>query len=253
MGSKGYKGNKIKNCLMAKRLTDTGKWKKDWFKKLPLEYKLLWLYILDDCDHAGIWDVDIEVAELRLGTKFSLEKARGYFNINMVVLENGTKWFVPDFIQFQYGHFNESNKMFKSIMPIINKYNLKGVLRGIEGGSEGVQVTVTVKEEVTNKQEVTNNEGVAVKKAIGSELVKSCAREAWDDKAWREAICMAKTLTDAELKQWMASFNASVSNDCIENFNSNTYRKLFGGWLDVQRQKGRELKQPEKSYTPRLV
>jgi hypothetical protein len=64
---------------MAKRLTDTDKWKKPFIKELPVEYKLFWLYILDDCDHAGVWQVDVEVAEIRLGTKLSIQKAQGYF------------------------------------------------------------------------------------------------------------------------------------------------------------------------------
>ena len=37
---------------MAKRFTDTDKWKKGFYKKITnLKYKLLWLYILDDCNH----------------------------------------------------------------------------------------------------------------------------------------------------------------------------------------------------------
>ena len=35
---------------MAKRFTDTDKWKKGFIKRLPAKYKLLWLYILDDCN-----------------------------------------------------------------------------------------------------------------------------------------------------------------------------------------------------------
>ena len=39
---------------MAKRFTDTDKWKKGFIRNLPTKYKLLWLYILDDCNHAGV-------------------------------------------------------------------------------------------------------------------------------------------------------------------------------------------------------
>ena len=47
---------------MAKRFTDTDKWKKGFIRNLPAKYKLLWLYILDDCNHAGVWETDFEVA-----------------------------------------------------------------------------------------------------------------------------------------------------------------------------------------------
>jgi hypothetical protein len=47
---------------MAKRFTDSEKWKKPFIKKLPMQYKLLWFYLLDDCNHAGVWQVDLEIA-----------------------------------------------------------------------------------------------------------------------------------------------------------------------------------------------
>ena len=48
-------------------MTDTDKWKKRFLRELKPQHKLLWFYILDDCNHAGIWDVDIEVASIRVG------------------------------------------------------------------------------------------------------------------------------------------------------------------------------------------
>ena len=54
---------------MAKRFTDTEKWKKGFVRNLPPAYKLLWLYMLDDCDNAGVWQVEVEVASIRLAVK----------------------------------------------------------------------------------------------------------------------------------------------------------------------------------------
>ena len=52
---------------MAKRFTDTNKWQKQFIRKLPSAYKILWIYILDDCDHAGVWTVDTEIASIKIG------------------------------------------------------------------------------------------------------------------------------------------------------------------------------------------
>lgn len=60
---------------MAKRFTDSGKWKKQFIKGLSPKMKLLWFYILDDCDHAGIWEVDLEVASLRIGENITYNEA----------------------------------------------------------------------------------------------------------------------------------------------------------------------------------
>jgi hypothetical protein len=131
---------------MPKRLTDTEKWKKPFIKSLSVEYKLFFLYILDDCDHSGIWQVDIEVAEIRLGVKLSLQKARGFYAEKIVELDGGTKWFIPDFIQFQYGQLDEKNKMYKTVFYSLSKYNLMGHLSPINGGK--VQVKEKDKEQV---------------------------------------------------------------------------------------------------------
>ena len=47
---------------MSKRFTDTDKWKKQWFRKLKNDNKVFWMYLLDQCNHAGIWEVDFELA-----------------------------------------------------------------------------------------------------------------------------------------------------------------------------------------------
>lgn len=117
---------------MAKRLTDTDKWKKPFIKSLPPEYKLLWLYLIDDCDIAGIWQVDFEVAELRLGIKLSQEKALRFFKEKIVAFDNGTKWFVQDFISFQYGNLTDKNKMYNPVNLILSKYKM-GHLSPING------------------------------------------------------------------------------------------------------------------------
>ena len=110
---------------MAKRFTDNEKWKKKFFRKLPMQYKLLWIYILDDCNHAGIWDVDIEVAEVRIGYhSFLLNELEEIFQEHIVVFKNGEKWFIPDFISFQYGTLNENSRVHQSVIQLLKRHNL---------------------------------------------------------------------------------------------------------------------------------
>ena len=56
---------------MAKRFIDTKIWDKQWFRKLTARKKLLWLYIITKCDHAGIWDADFEAASFFIGETVS--------------------------------------------------------------------------------------------------------------------------------------------------------------------------------------
>lgn len=125
---------------MAKRMTDTDKWKKPFLKSLPIEYKCFWLYLLDECDHAGIWHVELDLAEMRLGIKLSLQKIRGFFKERIVEFDNGTKMFLPDFISFQYGELDMNNRAHKSVVERLSKYELpikiKGHTNPLQGGKD---------------------------------------------------------------------------------------------------------------------
>lgn len=98
---------------MSKRFTDTEKWERPWFRKLPNEYKLLWCYVLDRCDIAGVWYVDMEMASFLIGSQIDRAKAEELFSKQIRVNDN--RWLIVDFIPFQYGDLQESNKVFKSV------------------------------------------------------------------------------------------------------------------------------------------
>jgi hypothetical protein len=129
---------------MAKRFTDTNKWRKGFIRSLPPEYKLLWIYILDECDHAGIWHVEIDVACARLGIEISGPDAVEKFGDHIVPFDNDEKWFIPDFIEFQYGELKPENRAHKSVIDLLNKYSLpvniivnkKGLVRGLQGAKD---------------------------------------------------------------------------------------------------------------------
>lgn len=109
---------------MAKRFTDTDKWKKPLLKGIPASYKLLWLYICDDCDHAGIWQVDMQVAGIRIGEEVNEQEAIRIFGAKIIVFDEGEKWFLPGFIEFQYGELNPQNRAHQSVLKILTKYGL---------------------------------------------------------------------------------------------------------------------------------
>lgn len=117
---------------MAKRFTDTEKWKKPFIRTLEAAYKLLWFYILDDCNHAGIWEVDMEVASLRIGEEINEKKAIEKFGDRVQIISK-TKWFLPDFIFFQYGELNDKNRLHMSVIQILNKYKIKPLRSPLEG------------------------------------------------------------------------------------------------------------------------
>lgn len=106
-------------------MTDTDKWKKPFLRGLDAPCKLLWFYICDDCDHAGIWHVDLQVAEIRTGEKLEEANTIKMLGEKIVVFDDGKKWFIPSFIEFQYPNgLNSGNKVHDSVIQILNKYDL---------------------------------------------------------------------------------------------------------------------------------
>lgn len=84
---------------MKKRFTDCHKWADPWFRQLSAEAKLLWLWIVDSCDNAGVLDPDWGLASFQIGEDILPHIAEIESRIEH--LEGGVI-FVPKFIEFQY-------------------------------------------------------------------------------------------------------------------------------------------------------
>jgi hypothetical protein len=105
---------------MAKRFTDTEKFTDSWYRRLSTPNKLLWDWILCNCDHAGIISIDLEFAEMVLGEKFEDDVLQNHFKERLVSINNG-KHFIPKFIKFQYGKLNSDSRVHKSVISRLNE------------------------------------------------------------------------------------------------------------------------------------
>ena len=139
---------------MAKRFTESGRWKKKWIRQLDPKYKLFWFYLLDNCDHAGVFDADIESASFHIGLEYTEKEVLEVFNRKIVPFKTD-KWFIPKFVEYQYGELNENNRAHLSVINILNKYNLldpnKTLARPLKGIKEQVKVQVKVKDKSKGK------------------------------------------------------------------------------------------------------
>ena len=143
---------------MAKRFTDTDKWKKPFIRGLQAPYKLLWIYILDDCDHAGIWQVDIQVAQIRIGEKITVEDALKNFGDRVIEISE-SKWFILDFIEFQYnGKLNPADRVHASVIAILEKngIDINLINKALASPLNGAKVKDKVK--VKDKDKVKEEE-----------------------------------------------------------------------------------------------
>jgi hypothetical protein len=158
---------------MAKRFTDTDKWKKPFLRKLKSEYKLLWVYILDECDHAGIWQVDFDVAEIKLGEKLNMEDAIESFEGKIHVFDEGQKWFIYDFIDFQYGELSKGNNAHNSVIRILDKYKIKYKIKPLTSSSRGDQD----KDKDKDKEKDKDKDNIETRKLKFAETLKPYLKE----------------------------------------------------------------------------
>ena len=126
-----WEGNRV-------RFTDEKKWSDKWFRSLPPIHKLVWLYICDNCDIAGFYEVDIE--SISFHTKVSEDDckvaieglSRGYLGADFIWIRN--------FLKHQNNHLlNPNNNCHKGIIKRI-QMNLKAFpeIPEILGATEGL-------------------------------------------------------------------------------------------------------------------
>jgi hypothetical protein len=111
---------------MAKRLTDTSKWKDDWYLSLSNDYKIIWQWLLDNCDHAGICKRSLILMNLMCKTSISEEEMVIAMEGRVLVHDN--KWFIPKFLKFQYTTLQSNKPVIVSVVNELVKQNLASMI-----------------------------------------------------------------------------------------------------------------------------
>lgn len=123
---------------MPKRFVDTELWDKEWFMNLSAKHKLLIKFIFDKCDVAGIWEANFSLATTYIGQKITDQDLKP-LGKHLLKIAPG-KFFVTDFISFQYGTLSEKSNPHLKVISILKKYNLyQGYLEGYLKGTSGVK------------------------------------------------------------------------------------------------------------------
>lgn len=105
-----------------KRFTETSKWSDPWFRRLPSRVKNLWCYMHDNCDSAGVIDLDLELASFLITEQVTSDDLV-LFGDRIVLLENG-KIHIPGFIPFQYGTLSKTCKPHKSAFDSLARHGI---------------------------------------------------------------------------------------------------------------------------------
>lgn len=249
---------------MAKRFTDTDKWKKHWFRSLETKFKLVWIYLCDACDHAGIWDVDLDLLQFQTGVKVTLGDLISVFRGKLHLFDQGSKLWVIPFFEFQYGTSKNKFNVRDSALQRLVKLGLV---------DESGNTLSTVLEELTNTsatlpQELTNSIGISISKGISKKggvgenktpassfnfepLWQSYPRKVNKAVGIRRAQQVIKTHEDF---QALAQAISNYSDRCAREETEQRYIKHFATFIEDRDEKPyvqpwREYVRPEPEST----
>ena len=124
--------------MAKKRFVDCDIWGKKWFRELPPKTKLFYFYMITKCDHAGMYDVDLELAAFQIGMPISSTDINKVLKHIKIVKDD--KWWIKGFVDFQYGELRDTNNAHISVIKILNRYGIKtGADEGLTSSSQADQ------------------------------------------------------------------------------------------------------------------
>lgn len=140
---------------MAKRFTATEIWGEDWFLDMPIQYKLFWYYMLSNCDHAGLFKVNLRSFCSLNNVEISPIEIIKYFNTGKDRIREISEkiWLIEDFFLYQYGEtFNPNNRVHDSIEKLYMRHNIKMTsIRGLKDLKDRVKDKDKDKDKYSNK------------------------------------------------------------------------------------------------------
>lgn len=140
---------------MVKRFCDTDLWQKEWFLKLPLLQRSLFMYLKDNCDCSGVYEPNYMMLSFIMGQTITKEDILKINETKQQIEFINNKFFIIDFCDFQYGELKKTCKPHLKVIETLKKHGLfervsKGYPKGID--------TLEEKEEEKEKEKEKDKE-----------------------------------------------------------------------------------------------
>lgn len=132
---------------MAKRFTDSEKFRDKWYRSLSPKHKCIWEYMLSECNIAGILEIDYDSMSFHIGAEIN-KSDLSLFSEKIFYLSE-EKVFIPNFVKFQQNKLSEVNNAHKNIIKEFIKYNIPVSLdmsqfeSPLKGASKGLQSPIS--------------------------------------------------------------------------------------------------------------
>lgn len=225
---------------MAKRFTDTEKWKDEWYISLSNDYKIVWQWLLDNCSHAGICKPSLNILNRDCQTNMSKEDFNLTFGSR--VLDNGNVWFIPKFIQFQYSTLHSKKPAIVSVVKEINKYNLNEmiplsfgndylIIKDKDKDKDMVMDTVTTPYENNNNGEDVFSPAMAKYGTIDPQTFFERYKSEKQYSASIDTLGVVHHTTRENILLWLEKFRTQMIIQAVSKTMSE-FVHYFGNWMN---------------------
>lgn len=225
---------------MSKRFTDTEKWKDDWFISLSNDYRIVWQWLLDNCNHAGICKRSIKLLNFMCNTNITEEELIAEMEGRLLVKDN--IWFIPKFLKFQYPSLKSKKPV---IVSVIKELKINDLLNLIPEsfGNDYIIVTelldndyLIIKDKDKDKDKDKVKDNII---NIGKKFKKEDFTEVPDyiifSSIQRYKLSNDKIITEIQVKDmWQVFKEQNLTGDKFYN-NENEVYKHFVNWINKQK------------------
>lgn len=228
-----------------KRFIDSEMWKKPWFRSLPPRLKTFYLYVICQCDHAGVWDSDFGLASFFIGEEVTEADMMPAFDGHFEKLPCG-KWWLPTFCEWQYVTLSRNTKAHNPAFASIEKHNLLDRL------SDRVLNRLPQRDKVKDKDKIISEEDVLRMVVWRKPLFEKSPtlKATWAQ--WVNYRMQMKRPVDwgvffQKSAEWLQEDEVGGVDRAVESMN----QSMRNGWQGLFIPKAGELKRPTGStYTP---
>jgi hypothetical protein len=116
-----------------KRFSIAERWPTGWHLALSPETKLVYVYVYDHCDEAGVWKPNWSDAEDEIGHRPNPAAALRELDDRVEVLANGD-WWVRSFIADQYGQISTKRPAHQPVFEALQRAGIKLPNRYVPAG-----------------------------------------------------------------------------------------------------------------------
>lgn len=199
---------------MAKRLTDSEKWKDEWFLSLDNDCRIVWIYILDNCSHAGLLKKNLKMLNFCCNTSFNEENLSEIFADRLIDL--GDTYFIPKFLKFQYVKLTSEKPV---IVSVRNELSLHKHYERIKESLVNHCLTIKdkSKDKSKSKDKIFRDSEFFDFNVFKAKFESNVKYKKYDVNYYYEAVKNWSESTGAKKKDWIATARGFANQDERDN------------------------------------